>query len=99
LYGVVRSWVRRKVGSLANAASSGANTVNGPGPFKVASRPVAESAEASVPNWPAATAVSTMFFVSGCGLVPGFESPHPPASALARSREERSGKRVVMIFS
>src|SRR5829696_3160523 len=47
-------------GSFANAASVGANTVNGPVPFSVSTRSAALSAAASVLNEPAATAVSTM---------------------------------------
>ncbi len=47
-------------GSLANAASVGANTVNGPSPFKASTRSAALSAAASVLKVPAATAVSTM---------------------------------------
>src|SRR5688500_18744397 len=53
-------------GSLANAASVGANTVNGPGPLSVATRSAASSAVASVLNEPASTAVSTMSFVWAC---------------------------------
>jgi hypothetical protein len=47
-------------GSLAKAASVGANTVNGPGPLRVSTRPAALSAVARVLKLPAATAVSTM---------------------------------------
>jgi len=49
-------------GSFANAASVGANTVNGPGPLRVSTRPAACSAVARVLKSPAATAVSTMSF-------------------------------------
>ena len=49
-------------GSLAKAASVGAKTVNGPGPFSVSTSPAAWSAAARVWNEPAATAVSTMSF-------------------------------------
>ena len=55
-------------GSLANAASVGANTVNGPLPFSVSTSPAACSAAARVLNDPAATAVSTMSFVAGAAL-------------------------------
>src|SRR3954471_16161356 len=55
-------------GSLANAASVGANTVNGPLPFKVSTSPAAFSAAARVLNDPAATAVSTMSFSAGAAL-------------------------------
>ena len=52
-------------GSLANASSVGAKTVNGPLPFSVSTRSAAAcSAFASVLNDPAATAVSTMSFAS-----------------------------------
>ena len=47
-------------GSLANASSVGAKTVNGPGPLSVGTRPAAVRAAASVLNDPAPTAVSTM---------------------------------------
>ena len=47
-------------GSLANAASVGAKTVNGPLPLRVSTRPAAVRAFARVLNWPAPTAVSTM---------------------------------------
>jgi hypothetical protein len=47
-------------GSLANASSVGANTVNGPAPFSAGTRPAAVSAAARVLNDPAPTAVSTM---------------------------------------
>src|SRR5690606_8603159 len=47
-------------GSFANAASVGANTVNGPGPLSVSTRPAASSDAARVLNWPAATAVWTI---------------------------------------
>ena len=45
-------------GSFAKAASVGANTVNGPEPLRVVTRPAASSAAASVLNWPASAAVS-----------------------------------------
>ena len=51
---------RSALGIFAKAASVGANTVNGPGPFRVSTRPAALSAVASVLNCPAETAVSTM---------------------------------------
>ena len=47
-------------GTFANAASVGAKTVNGPPVFSVSTRPAAWRREASVVNWPAATAVETM---------------------------------------
>ena len=46
-------------GSLAKAASVGAKTVNGPGPFRIETRPAPSSAAAKVLNWPVAAAVST----------------------------------------
>ena len=57
-------------GILANAASVGANTVNGPAPLSVSIRPASVSALASVPNCPAETAVSTM---SDCTACAGYE--------------------------
>src|SRR6185312_16187402 len=47
-------------GSLAKAASLGANTVYGPLPFSVLTRPAAFTAVTSVLKDPAATAVSTI---------------------------------------
>ena len=47
-------------GSLANAASVGAKTVNGPLPFKAVAKLAAESAATSVLKPPLAMAVSTM---------------------------------------
>jgi hypothetical protein len=47
-------------GSLANASSVGANTVKGPGPLRVSTRPAALTAVTSVLNELAATAVSTI---------------------------------------
>ena len=51
-------------GNLAKASSVGANTVNGPGPFKVGTRPAAVRAAASVLKDPAETAYERMFFSS-----------------------------------
>lgn len=48
------------LGSLAKASSVGANTVKGPGPFNVSTKPAAPRAAAKVEKDPAATAVSTM---------------------------------------
>ena len=47
-------------GSASNAASVGANTVNGPSPLSVSTNPAALTAATSVLNLPAPTAVSTM---------------------------------------
>ena len=47
-------------GSLANASSVGANTVNGPAPFNVSTSPAALTAATSVLKSPAETAVSTI---------------------------------------
>ena len=52
------------LGTLANALSVGANTVNGPLPVSVSASPARSTSEMSVVNWPAACAVSTMFGVS-----------------------------------
>src|SRR3954447_10081344 len=51
-------------GRAAKAASVGAKTVNGPGPLSVSTRPAAWTALTNVPNWPAATAVSTTSLVA-----------------------------------
>ncbi len=50
-------------GSLAKAASVGANTVNGPGPCSVSASPAAFTAATSVLKLPASTATCTMFFI------------------------------------
>src|SRR5581483_2874011 len=50
-------------GSLANASSVGAKTVNGPASASVLPRPAASTAASSVVNEPASRAVSTMFLV------------------------------------
>ena len=47
-------------GSLAKAASVGANTVKGPAPFSAGTKPAAVRAAARVLKVPAPTAVSTM---------------------------------------
>ena len=47
-------------GSAAKASSVGANTVNGPSPLSVSTRPAAVAAASRVLNEPAAAAVSTM---------------------------------------
>ena len=57
-------------GSLANASSVGANTVNGPAPLSVSTSPAACSAFASVVNEPAPTAVSTMSFSPSARATP-----------------------------
>ena len=44
---------------FANASSVGANTVNGPLPFNVSTRPAASTAVTKVLNFPPFTAVST----------------------------------------
>ena len=49
-------------GNLAKASSVGANTVNGPLPFKVSTKPAALTAATRVLKLPAATAVSTISF-------------------------------------
>ena len=49
-------------GSLANASSVGAKTVNGHSLFSVATRSAAVTAATSVLNMPASTATSTMSF-------------------------------------
>ncbi len=51
-------------GSRANAWSVGANTVNGPAPFRVSTRPACCSALTSVVRFLAAIAVSTMSIVA-----------------------------------
>src|SRR5271165_2272898 len=58
--------------SCAKASSAGANTVKGPGPFRVSTSPAALTAATSVVKFPAATAVSTMSspVIFGCPLRP-----------------------------
>src|SRR3954462_7398490 len=68
-------------GSLANASSVGANTVNGPAPFNVSISPAAVRALASVVNDPAATAVSTMSLSARAEVV--VDAPRGIASAVA----------------
>ena len=48
-------------GSLANAASVGANTVKGPGPLRVGTNPAAVKAAARVLKDPADTAYNNVF--------------------------------------
>src|SRR6185437_3819750 len=55
-------------GTLANAASVGAKTVYGPFAWSALASPAFFTSDVSVLNFPAATAVSTMFFV---GLAAG----------------------------
>ena len=55
-------------GSLAKAASVGANTVNGPALFIVSTRPAAPSAAARVLKAPAPTAVSMMSAILGAAV-------------------------------
>src|SRR6478609_1938307 len=65
------------VSKAANAASVGANTVNGPGPFRTSIKPALVNAAASFVKLPAATAVSTMSLSSLSA------PPVPPAPAAA----------------
>src|SRR5436190_19231164 len=62
LFSGLRRYSTVPAGSLANASSVGANTVNGPAPFSVSTSPAALRAAASVLKLPAATAVSMMSF-------------------------------------
>ena len=57
-------------GSLANAALVGANTVNGPGPESVSTRPAAFTAATSVVWSFEFTAFWTMFFDGYIGAPP-----------------------------
>ncbi len=50
-------------GSFSKAASVGANTVNGPAPFKVSTKPADCNAVAKVLKLPASTAVSMISFL------------------------------------
>ena len=50
--------------SAAKAASVGAKTVNGPGPFSVVFKPVASKAAIRVVKLPSASAVSTISSVA-----------------------------------
>jgi hypothetical protein len=52
----------QKDGTYLNAASTGANTVKGPSPFKTSTKSAAATAVTNVSNDPAATAVSTISF-------------------------------------
>jgi hypothetical protein len=61
--------------SFANASSVGANTVYGPGPFSVSTRPASVSARASVVKLPASTAVSTISFPAPAVVVAGRARP------------------------
>ncbi len=76
-------------GNLANASSVGANTVNGPSPLRVSIRPAASSAAASVENWPAATAVSTMSFFSCFPWWPALARVANAKSCVATKRLKR----------
>ena len=62
LFSGLRSISTVPSGSLANASSVGARTVNGPSPLRTSTRSAALSAATRVLNDPAATAVSTMSF-------------------------------------
>src|SRR6185369_1948114 len=68
------------VSKAAKAVSFGANTVNGPGPFRTSIKPALVNAAASLVKLPAATAVSTMSLSS---LSPPPVPPVPPAPAAA----------------
>ena len=57
-------------GSLAKAASVGAKTVNGPGPWRVSTRPAAFTAATSVVWSFEAAAFSTMFLLAYIGAPP-----------------------------
>ena len=57
-------------GSLAKAALVGANTVNGPGPYSVSTRPAAFTAATSVVWSFELTAFSTMFLLEYIGAPP-----------------------------
>lgn len=57
------------LGSLANAASVGAKTVNGPFPFKVSTRSAAFTAATRVLRFGLPTATSTISFAeAACAL-------------------------------
>ena len=57
-------------GSFAKAAFVGANTVNGPGPISVSTRPAALTAETSVVRLGAFEAFSTTLFVGNISTPP-----------------------------
>ena len=65
----------------SNAASDGANTVNGPLPLSASTRPAWPSAAASFVKLPAATAVSTMSFAAVWPAAPAPALPLLPAAA------------------
>lgn len=60
LFSGLSKLLRTPGGSLAKAASVGANSVNGPRPFNVPTRPAAWRAAARVLNWPLLIAVWTI---------------------------------------
>jgi predicted permease len=81
------------LGTLAKASSVGANTVKGPGLLNVSTSPAAFTASTRVLKFPAATAVSTIFF---CDSVPvAFDAE---SDAPAKEANRNSAASIVMIF-
>ncbi len=78
-------------GSLAKAALVGANTVNGPGPLSVSTRPAAFTAATSVVWSLELTAFSTIVLLAYIGAPPtiGFLACAAPAP---QSKGERQGE-------
>src|SRR5688572_30784834 len=73
-------------GSFANASSVGANTVNGPSPVSVSSRPAALTAATSVLNVPAVDATATMVpGVSGATGSSSSSEQAAPNTAIERT--------------
>ena len=85
-------------GSLANASSVGANTVNGPLPFSVSTRPAACSAAARVLNDPAATAVSTMSAVAASALT-DVPNEDVASRAIERTDPQSLGNELHLLLS
>jgi hypothetical protein len=77
-------------GSLANALSLGAKTVNGPLPFRASISPALVSAVARVLNWPAETAVEMMSSPCACLSVAAQLSARAVVASRAVIREMRA---------
>src|SRR5512143_3279677 len=79
-------------GTFANAASVGAKTVNGPLPESVPARPAALTSFTSVVNWPAETAVWTMFMLGF--IAAGFEAGRGAPAVAAKAARTRAPSAV-----
>ena len=83
-------------GTLANALSVGAKTVNGPPLARVSASPALVSSDVSVVNCPAAIAVWTMFFSPVEGDADEAEAKAPSVTAASAAATSRAI--VVRIF-